>query len=99
MKIGSSTIYTNGGVLSGPGTVTTAGATTIADLGTTQVLGLQGGITWINTGSVTESGAGSYNTPGIDGDKVAVLNKGVFILSGLDANFALAAKRNRQFHQ
>ena len=91
LTIGASTVATNGGTFTGPGTITTTGVTTIADLGTTQVLSLQGGANWINTGSVTESGAGNYNTAGVDGDTDSILNKGSFTFAGPDAGFGLSA--------
>ncbi len=79
-----------GAILDGPGTLTTSGAVTIADLGGSPAIALQGG-TWVNTGTVVDAGAGNLNTPGVDGATVTIVNSGSFTLAGPDAGFGLVA--------
>ena len=89
------------GVLSGPGTLTTTGATTIVDDNATNGNAtyeafIGGNITWTNaaTGTVTVSGLAELSGSGGTGDGAAIINQGNFTLAGDDAQlltFATAA--------
>ncbi len=63
-----------GGSVVGPGTLTTTGTTNFTEYsGGYAVAYLGGGITWINTGTVNESGLIYLNTQG-NGDAVSIVN-------------------------
>ncbi len=65
--------YNGAGYLIGPGTLTTSGVTTIADYSTNAELFLGGGITWVNGGTVNDSGYGYMNPFG--SDSVTIVNQ------------------------
>ena len=77
-------------LFNGPGTLTTAGATSITNQPGGQALGLENA-SWVNTGAATDLGVIAFNTPGTSTDVTAIVNKGSFTLSGPGANFTLAA--------
>ena len=84
---------TGGIVLGGPGTLTTTGTTTIADAGgSTPVLDVQGGVTWVVAGTATVNDIGTgyigtYASSG--GDTSTVVNNGIFNFIGDDADLFL----------
>jgi hypothetical protein len=84
---GSGSIF--GGSITGPGTLTTTGTTTLTEYsGGYPVLSLGGGITWTNTGTVNDNGLIYLNT--VNSDTVNIVNAAgaSFNLTGNYATFA-----------
>jgi hypothetical protein len=72
-------------IFSGPGTIATSGAATVADLGSFKAVVLTGGVTWSNSGTIMA--AGSINLGFMDDDSATLLNTadGIFDLTTDDA--------------
>jgi hypothetical protein len=92
------------GVLSGPGTLTTTGATSIVDDSNTNGAGLYeafigGNITWINTatGTVTISGLAEFALNGGGSDNATIINQGNFDFAGNDAQLIQDQAATDQF--
>ena len=79
-------------LLSGPGTFTTKAASAVGDLRSMgQSVELTGGVTWANSGTVTDGGIIAYNDPGVSADAATIVNAaaGVFSIIGSDAGLIL----------
>ena len=82
----------NGGVrMSGPGTLTTTGTTTIRDTTNVEALDVQRGVTWVNAGTVLDSGVGYFGAQSATSDSGAIVNAatGQFDFAGDDASITL----------
>ncbi len=87
VTVGASGSDAGRGYLSGPGTVTTNGVTTINLNGGDASLDLGGGVTWVNGGTVNDGGITYLNDS--TGDSVSIVNNGTFNFVSDQATFQL----------
>ena len=92
----STHLEATGAILSGGGTLTTTGALTIDDSGAAPNLTLTGGVTWVNSGIVTDNGVVAFNAANTGGDVATITNTatGVFNLAGDDAGVLTNSNSN-----
>ena len=76
------------GTLSGPGTITTTGTTAIGDNAGNPQAVLSGGLTWNNSGTITDAGLVYFSYPGTGGATLA--NTGTLNLTTSDSNIVVA---------